>query len=293
MYFPPSFFDIMVHLIVHLVREIRICGPVFLRWMYPIERCMKIFKGYVKNPYRPEASIIERYIVKEAIKFCTTYMSEVDAIGVSRTRYEGGQEGKGTRGVKIVRKDQQQVLQAHLYILNNTDDALPYIHEHKMLLKTMNPCANEKWLLNEHNKTFLKWFQQKILQNGCDVDDLKWLARGPNFDVITWSGYDINKLSFYTITEDQKSIVQNSGVTLEAESMHFASSKDNNHVMATISYYGVIEEIWKVDYVKFRVPVFKCKWVDSNTRVHADDFGFTLVDLAKVGYKEDPFIMAY
>ena len=30
MYFPPSFFDIMVHLIVHLVRETRICGPVFL-----------------------------------------------------------------------------------------------------------------------------------------------------------------------------------------------------------------------------------------------------------------------
>ena len=38
MHFPPSFFDIMVHLIVHLVREIRICGPVFLRWMSPIER---------------------------------------------------------------------------------------------------------------------------------------------------------------------------------------------------------------------------------------------------------------
>jgi len=51
MYFPPSFFDIMVYLIVHLVKEIRLCGSVFLRWMYPIERCMKIFKGYVKNPY--------------------------------------------------------------------------------------------------------------------------------------------------------------------------------------------------------------------------------------------------
>ncbi|XP_027933103.1 uncharacterized protein LOC114188698 [Vigna unguiculata] len=49
MYFPPSFFDIMVHLIIHLVREVRICGPVFLRWMYPIERYMKILKGYVKN----------------------------------------------------------------------------------------------------------------------------------------------------------------------------------------------------------------------------------------------------
>ena len=58
MFFPPSFFDIMVHLVVHLVREVRLCGPVYLRWMYPVE---KILKGYVKNHYRLEASI-ERYI---------------------------------------------------------------------------------------------------------------------------------------------------------------------------------------------------------------------------------------
>jgi len=32
-----------------------------------------------------------------------------------------------------------------------------------------------------------------------------------------------------------------------------------------------IEESWEVDYVKFRVPVFKCKLVDSNTGVHVDD----------------------
>jgi len=62
MFFTPSFFDIMVHLVVHLVREVRLCGPVYLIWMYPVERYMKILKGYVKNHYRPEASIIERYI---------------------------------------------------------------------------------------------------------------------------------------------------------------------------------------------------------------------------------------
>ena len=37
MYFPPSFFDIMVHLIVHLVKEIKLFGLIYLRWMYPIE----------------------------------------------------------------------------------------------------------------------------------------------------------------------------------------------------------------------------------------------------------------
>jgi len=79
----------------------------------------------------------------------------------------------------------------------------------------------------------------------------------------------------------------------QAESMHFASSKDNNPIVTTLSYFGVIEEIWKVDNVKFRVLVFKCKWVDCNTGVHVDELGFPLVDLTKIAWKEDPFIMAY
>ena len=62
MCFPPYFFDIIVHLVVHLVREARLCGPMYLRWMYPVERYMKILKRYVKNHYRPEASMIESYI---------------------------------------------------------------------------------------------------------------------------------------------------------------------------------------------------------------------------------------
>ena len=38
-YFPaPSFFDIRVHLTVHLGREARLGGPVHFRWMYPFER---------------------------------------------------------------------------------------------------------------------------------------------------------------------------------------------------------------------------------------------------------------
>ena len=37
-YFPPSFFDVMIHLTIHLGREVRLCGPVQYRWMYPFER---------------------------------------------------------------------------------------------------------------------------------------------------------------------------------------------------------------------------------------------------------------
>ena len=36
--FLPSFFDIMMHLPVHLESEAKIAGPVQYRWMYLIER---------------------------------------------------------------------------------------------------------------------------------------------------------------------------------------------------------------------------------------------------------------
>ncbi|RVW24082.1 hypothetical protein CK203_091324 [Vitis vinifera] len=81
-YFPPSFFNIMIHLTVHLVREVRLCGPVYFRWMYPFERFMKALKGYVRNHNHPESCIVECYIAEEAIEFCTEYLSNVDAIGV-------------------------------------------------------------------------------------------------------------------------------------------------------------------------------------------------------------------
>jgi len=37
-YFPPSLFDIMFHLPIHLAREARLGGPIHFRWMYPFER---------------------------------------------------------------------------------------------------------------------------------------------------------------------------------------------------------------------------------------------------------------
>ena len=61
-YFPPSFFDIMIHLTMQLVRELKVCRPVYLSWTYPFERYMKTLKGYVRNRNRSETCIVESYI---------------------------------------------------------------------------------------------------------------------------------------------------------------------------------------------------------------------------------------
>jgi hypothetical protein len=38
--FPPSFFDVMIHLAIHLPLEAKLAGPVQFRWIYPIERTL-------------------------------------------------------------------------------------------------------------------------------------------------------------------------------------------------------------------------------------------------------------
>jgi len=63
---------------------------------------MKILKGYVKNQPCSEASIVKRYIVEEAIEFCTEYLSEVEVIGVPKSRYHGRGDGKGIRSAKVI-----------------------------------------------------------------------------------------------------------------------------------------------------------------------------------------------
>ncbi len=59
-----------------------------------------------------------------------------------------------------------------------------------------------------------------------------------------------------------------------------------------MSYIGVIEHIWELDYAMFRVPMFQCKWVDNNYGVETDDLGFIRVNFNKLGYKDDAYILA-
>lgn len=100
MYFTVALFDIMVHLVIHLVRDIKLCSPLYLRQMYHFERFLGILKAYVRNRYRPEGSIIEGYSIEETIEFCTEYLAVVDPIGIPKSRHEGRLEGQGTLGKK-------------------------------------------------------------------------------------------------------------------------------------------------------------------------------------------------
>jgi hypothetical protein len=76
--FPPAFFDVMVHLAVHLPDEALLRGPVQFGWMYPVERRLYTLKRSVRNKARPEGSIAEAYVADEALIFCSRYMEDVE-----------------------------------------------------------------------------------------------------------------------------------------------------------------------------------------------------------------------
>jgi hypothetical protein len=55
--FSPFLFNIMTHLLVHLVEDIAILCPVFLHNMFLFERFMGVLKKYIYNCVRPKESI--------------------------------------------------------------------------------------------------------------------------------------------------------------------------------------------------------------------------------------------
>ena len=75
----------MTHLLVHLVKEISIPGPVFLHNMFPFERFMGVLKKYVHNHARLEGSIAKGYGTEEVIEFCVDFIPDLDPIGVPKS----------------------------------------------------------------------------------------------------------------------------------------------------------------------------------------------------------------
>jgi len=110
-------------------------------------------------------------------------------------------------------------------------------------VKYKNRRQSKKWVLIEHNKTFMSWFKQQIMNDPSASETLTWIANDLKFDVLCCSGYEVNGCLFYTKSRDDRSTMQNSRVTLEAESMQFSTAKDQNPVVGSMPYYDFIVEI--------------------------------------------------
>jgi hypothetical protein len=114
--FPPSFFDLMLHL-THLTRESWFLGPSYLHQMFPYERFYGFLKSLVHNQLFPMGAIVRGYETIEAVEWAMGYMDPQSPIGVPRSRHEGRLSGVGTMGKRSVTLDADAFQKAHFTVI--------------------------------------------------------------------------------------------------------------------------------------------------------------------------------
>lgn len=137
-HFPPAFFDVMVHLAVHLPEEARLRGHVHYGWMYPVERRLYTLKRYLRNRARPEGSIAEGYVADECLTFCSRYMDDVNTVYNKEPRNSAFEDldaydvqvfGHGVKFISACNygeEDPEEVKKMVWYVLHNSDETAEY-----------------------------------------------------------------------------------------------------------------------------------------------------------------------
>ena len=103
-------------------------------------RYLCTLKSYVRNKTYPEGSIIEGYLVEECITFFSRYLNDVETkynctnknfVDLTDIKYEGLIIFKcigRSLGMHTCRElSSEEWAQAHLYVLTNCEDVIPFI----------------------------------------------------------------------------------------------------------------------------------------------------------------------
>ncbi|XP_019434448.1 PREDICTED: uncharacterized protein LOC109341097 [Lupinus angustifolius] len=203
MIFPPSFFTIMVHLVIHLGEEAMIAGPVHYRWMYPIERTLGHLKSYVRNKAAPEGCIAEGYIMEESLTFCSRYFLNGDI----ETRFNRPRRNDDDIGVnvfsestifsnifptlgkhigvsKIFSLPPIEKLQAHRYVLTNCQLVDTFREKCKTEVTRMHRGQrNSTKVVEEYvHKHFHEWFKEYLCLMARSDNDTNSDSREDNHE---------------------------------------------------------------------------------------------------------------
>ncbi|KAM3365980.1 hypothetical protein ACQJBY_015509 [Aegilops geniculata] len=299
--FPPSFFDVMMHLPVHLANEALLGGPTIYRWMYLFERQIKCLKLLVRNLARPEASIAEGYIAEEFITLCSRYLDDVETKHNRPGRINDAPgddnyylsifnpDGRPSGGRKPRDLNLLEAEQAHIYVLRNCDEVQPYISEYS---SSQDGCSLQPFS-TMWNQKFNQWFKEKVASlhehdKSELTEDLLALSRGPLENVTCFTGYDMNGFRYRVQSRDRHLCTQNSGVAVLSE------QGDNGN---TVEYYGILTEIVELQYLGGRrVTLFRCNWIDIFDKEHGmkkdNKHGIVSLNLQRLLLTDEPFVLA-
>nr|GEW84976.1 hypothetical protein [Tanacetum cinerariifolium] len=257
--YPPGFFDIMIHLVIHLPLEALEGGPIRPRWMYPFERFMKKLKIYVRNKAKSKSSIAEGYVAEESLNFSSHYFRDVTMkfnrpdrnmdchpptcqFQVFRTICKS----IGLRSV--IRIDHQELKKVIWYVLHNS----PEIDKYRVKFKSQFPNKDMK-------EEFPGWFGSQIRQRHVDKDlgvsassELFALACETTRTPISVNSCVVNGVRFVVHNRDERRTTQNSSICSPSEDGEM--------------YYGQLEQILEFSYMSFKTVLFRVKWFDTSNK---------------------------
>ncbi|KAL6548500.1 hypothetical protein OROGR_008921 [Orobanche gracilis] len=272
--FPPSFFDSMEHLPVHLPYEAKIAGPVQYRWMYPFERYLRKLKNNVKNKNKVESSIANAYLMEEASSFCSYYFEEhVGTKARNVPRNEDVDEDDREDIISLFRQSGRAFGKKKTrYLTDNEYNAARAIYyEH---VRRDEPNISDAELDKKAGIKFPEWFKQYVFDpvNNVTNECIKSLAMGPFRLVTMYPAYMVGGYRFHTLGHGTNRATINSGVCI----------KGTNYNANEYDYYGRLSEVLVLEYsgLPLRTTVlFNVKWFDPMSRGTKRHLRYNLVDI--------------
>ncbi|KAI5328625.1 hypothetical protein L3X38_028022 [Prunus dulcis] len=181
--------------------------------MYPVERYLHKLKTYVRNKAHPEGSIAEGVLREMSIELHKA---------------------------------------ATHYVLQNCDEALPFVQEHKNILIQSSVDNVEE----SHRLQFSNWISKRVTElynDGKVSEQMLSLARGPERRVTYYPGYYISGFRFHTLQRDENKKTQNSGIMVKGENQ-----------IDDVPWHGTLVDIVELRYTEGnRVVLFNCDWYDT------------------------------
>ncbi|GJT93242.1 reverse transcriptase domain-containing protein [Tanacetum coccineum] len=269
--YPLAFFDIMIHLVIHLPLEAIFGGPIRPRWMYPFERYMKKLKNYVRNKAKPEGSIAEGYVAEEALTFSSHYFRDVT------TKFN-----RPDRNVDCPPPTCQ--FQVFKSLCKSIGLRSVIRIDHQELKKVICEFPNK-----DMKEEFPGWFGKQIRQRHVDNDpgvnessELFALACGPSQTPISVNSCVVNGVRFVVHSRDERRTTQNSGIC--------SPGPDGE------MYYGQLEQILEFSYLSFKTVLFRVKWFDTSNKGRIQNFvirnNITQIKANGEAFKNDQYILA-
>ncbi|XP_004308243.1 PREDICTED: uncharacterized protein LOC101296908 [Fragaria vesca subsp. vesca] len=172
--FPPTFFDIMIHLMIHFPEQVLLTGPATGGFQEEDH----------KNKRFPEGSITAAYNQVECITYCSAYLNDEDTVGESSGASSSWQFNLSVvfndvepygRLSNSERLSNDEIKEAHWCVLQHCEEAEQYFKSH-----LDRQYGNEVIHKRDFPDYFLIWMMHIQQQFPASYDpELHLLAGGP------------------------------------------------------------------------------------------------------------------